>query len=389
MLSGVAQPVGQADDVFASAPSLTSGGTFADWRGQDLRRCDSRSSQVGGNGRLAPRQSACTPHTLIRRNSHDRDSNEPAHGEADEDSAFHRELLGQAHGPALDPGDRCRVRHDESQRRGHASQGAGQEERDHLARSRRRHVPFTRHCRARAARCGRQGGTGVSEATRWREVMGDELPNSDAKRLVELLAAPFEPKEVKFKPQMVKNNRALAAAYIDARLVQDRLDEVLGTENWQDRYKILPDGSVMCRLSLFIAGRWVSKTDVGSPSEQQDAGDRLKAAFSDALKRAAVKFGIGRYLYRLPAVCVDYDPLKKQIVQVPQLPAFAIPKSTKPAAQKPVSALTSTPQAEPAKPEQPKTQLPAQQSTANLPASGQELHRRLKEYDAKLAAQKH
>ena len=48
--------------------------------------------------------------------------------------------------------------------------------------------------------------------------------------------------------------------------------------------------------------------DVGAPSEQPDGGDRLKAAFSDALKRAAVKFGIGRYLYRLPQQWVRLRP---------------------------------------------------------------------------------
>src|SRR5947209_5260869 len=125
-------------------------------------------------------------------------------------------------------------------------------------------------------------------------------PARSVAEITQLLATPFEPTEVKFKPQMVKNNRALAIAYIDARVIQDRLDEVLGTENWQDEYECLPDGSVVCRLQLRLGDRAVTKMDVGSPSEQPDGGDRLKAAFSDALKRAAVKFGIGRYLYRLP-----------------------------------------------------------------------------------------
>jgi hypothetical protein len=126
---------------------------------------------------------------------------------------------------------------------------------------------------------------------------------------------------------MVKNNRCLAMAYIDARLIQDRLDEVLGVENWEDAYKILPDGSVVCRL------RCSSSATGGSPrptSAAERAARRrrpLKAAFSDALKRAAVKFGIGRYLYRLPAQWVDYDPVKKQIAQVPQMPAWAIPEA--------------------------------------------------------------
>lgn len=192
--------------------------------------------------------------------------------------------------------------------------------------------------------------------------------------LAAALAAPFDPKDVKFKPQSVKNNRCLAMAYIDARLIQDRLDEVLGVENWQDRYEILTDGSVMCRLRLNLGGRWITKSDVGSPSEQPDSGDRLKAAFSDALKRAAVKFGIGRYLYRLAAQWVDYDPVKKQIVSPPQLPAFAQPRKTRrPAAER----------AEPRRDEKPE----AAKAHA-LPADGHELHRRLQDYDAKLAAQK-
>src|SRR3954452_5818814 len=147
----------------------------------------------------------------------------------------------------------------------------------------------------------------------------------ELRAITEALSAPFEAKDVKFKPQMVKNNRCLAMAYIDARLIQDRLDEVLGVENWEDAYKILPDGSVMCRLRIKLGERWISKTDVGSPSEQPDGGDRLKAAFSDALKRAAVKFGIGRYLYRLVAQWVDYDPQRRQFVRPPMLPASALP----------------------------------------------------------------
>jgi hypothetical protein len=215
------------------------------------------------------------------------------------------------------------------------------------------------------------------------------------------LSAPFEPKEVKFKPQMVKNNRALAMGYIDARLIQDRLDDVLGVENWQDKYDFLPDGSVVCRLRLKLGGRWITKTDVGSPSEQPDSGDRVKAAVSDALKRAAVKFGIGRYLYRLPAQWVDYDPVKKQLTNLPQLPAFAVPKpkaqpQPQPAAVAPPKAakVASPPMPEPAAEEKPQpvvkeaAKAEGPKSATSLPSNGQELHRRLQEYDAKLASQK-
>lgn len=145
--------------------------------------------------------------------------------------------------------------------------------------------------------------------------------------LADRLSEPFPAAEVKFKPQSVKGNRAVAMAYIDARLVMDRLDQVVGPGHWQDQYRVLEDGSVVCTLALRVDGEWIDKSDVGSLSAQPDAGDRLKAAFSDALKRAAVKWGIGRYLYRLSAQWVDYDPVKKQFTQKPILPFWAIPEA--------------------------------------------------------------
>jgi hypothetical protein len=159
-----------------------------------------------------------------------------------------------------------------------------------------------------------------------------KVDSPEVAALVTALAAPFDPAEVKWKPAMVKGNRALAMCYIDARAVQDRLDEVLSVTGWQDNYEVLADGSVVCRLQLRLAGEWVTKVDVGSTSEQPDAGDRMKAAFSDALKRAAVKFGIGRYLYRLPSQWVDYDPQKKQFVRTPSVPGPAGPQKPKAAA---------------------------------------------------------
>lgn len=157
----------------------------------------------------------------------------------------------------------------------------------------------------------------------------------NANEITAALAEPFDPKDIQWKPQAVKGNRCLAIAYIDARDVQDRLDAVLGVANWQDEYTVLPDGSVTCRLQIKIDGEWVCKMDVGSLSDQSDGGDRLKAAFSDALKRAAVKLGIGRYLYRLDGQWVDYDATKKQITSPPQLPPFALPKSKAPTSGKP------------------------------------------------------
>jgi len=144
--------------------------------------------------------------------------------------------------------------------------------------------------------------------------------------LAEALADPFDPAEVKWKAQATRGERAMAVAYIDARCVMDRLDDVAGVDGWQDVYIVLPGGEVTCRLSVNVVGRWITKEDVGGQSEQPDDGDKMKAAFSDALKRAAVKFGVGRYLYRLPTQWVGYDPQRRQLTVRPELPDWARPR---------------------------------------------------------------
>ena len=185
--------------------------------------------------------------------------------------------------------------------------------------------------------------------------------DSDVREIARALAAPFGENEVKFKPQAVKGNRALALDYVDVRAIMDRLDQVLGVANWQDHYQLLPDNSVMCRLRLRIGGQWITKMDVGGPSEQPDSGDRLKAAFSDALKRAAVKFGIGRYLYRLPQQWADYDPARRQFVSPPRLPDWAqVPKGAR--------------------------SKRSEDRKGGFPADGSELHRRLRDADTELAS---
>jgi hypothetical protein len=199
-----------------------------------------------------------------------------------------------------------------------------------------------------------------------------ERPPADVEAIAQALSAPFDAGEVKFKPAVVSGNRALALAYVDARVIQDRLDDVLGVMGWQDSYRVLPDGSVMCRLRLKIGDQWITKVDVGGQSEQPDGGDRTKAAFSDALKRAAVKFGVGRYLYRLPQLWADYDPHKRQFVRPPTLPASALPAR---AAREPKPARA-----------QPAAKGPKLSAHA-LPANGADLQRRLSDYDARLAAQ--
>ncbi len=206
------------------------------------------------------------------------------------------------------------------------------------------------------------------------------------------LAAPFNPAEVKFKPQTVSGNRALAVPFVDARVIQDRLDEVLGVMGWQDSYECLPDGSVVCRLSIRLGAEWITKMDVGGQSEQPDEGDRRKAAFSDALKRAAVKFGIGRYLYRLKPQWVDYDPQKRQFLRKPNLPQPAATENKAEVAKREVAAGNGRvagviPVAESNEKPKPAPAVEEAKPTRGMPANGPELQRRLYDYDDRLAKQ--
>ncbi len=151
------------------------------------------------------------------------------------------------------------------------------------------------------------------------------IPEPTAAEVQKRLREPFPLADVSFRPTAVKGNRAIALAYLTARAVMDRLDETAGLSNWKTEYVNLVDGNVECRLSVRIAGEWITKADVGNPSEQPDQGDRLKAAYSDSLKRAAVQFGIGRYLYHLKNSWCDYDPAKRAFANTPTLPAWALP----------------------------------------------------------------
>ena len=140
------------------------------------------------------------------------------------------------------------------------------------------------------------------------------------------LAAPFPPEDVKFRPGATNGDKALALAYIDARAVMDRLDQVMGAANWQDSYRAGAAGGVLCRLELRIDGEWIAKED-GADNSDIEA---VKGGISDALRRAGVKWGIGRYLYNLPNI---WHPTEKRgnsvrFIGAPVLPKWALPEGT-------------------------------------------------------------
>lgn len=130
-----------------------------------------------------------------------------------------------------------------------------------------------------------------------------------AQAILEQLKNPFDPKLVKFRPTGGRN-----AAYIDARDVMKRLDDVMGPENWQDNYKDVNDGFV-CELTLRIDGEWITKSNGANRTKVEPT----KGGISNSLKRAAVNWGVGRYLYYLPAYCNGSN--------VDKWPKWALPNS--------------------------------------------------------------
>jgi hypothetical protein len=129
----------------------------------------------------------------------------------------------------------------------------------------------------------------------------------DLTALRNALAAEFPRGQISWRAQSVSNKnpdqpKALALAYIDARDVMNRLDDVVGVGGWQDRYEVFGSKTI-CHLSLLIDGQWVTKADGAGDSDIEAE----KGALSDAFKRAAVKWGIGRYLYDIASPWVPCE----------------------------------------------------------------------------------
>ncbi len=108
------------------------------------------------------------------------------------------------------------------------------------------------------------------------------------------LAAPFPDHQVR-----KRNQGGRTLSYITARLAANRLDEVLGGENWKPEYTETKDG-MKCRIwfRLEPGGEWLWKEDGGGFAGMSTEDDNEKSAYSDSFKRSAVMLGVGRHLYQ-------------------------------------------------------------------------------------------
>ncbi len=133
------------------------------------------------------------------------------------------------------------------------------------------------------------------------------------------LQAPFPPERISWRVGSTTQDkkRGMALAYIDARDVMARLDEVCGIGGWQCRYPHA-NGKTVCEIGIRVRlddgpdmppkpfhFEWVWKADGAGDTDFEAE----KGALSDAFKRAAVRWGIGRYLYDVAAPWVEIEPM--------------------------------------------------------------------------------
>ena len=121
----------------------------------------------------------------------------------------------------------------------------------------------------------------------------------------EKLSAPFDADQVSWRVGSTngEKTKGLALAYLDARDVMERLDLVCGPAGWQSRYPHA-NGKTVCEIGIKCGDEWIWKADGAGDTDVEAE----KGALSDAFKRAAVRWGIGRYLYGLGNTWVELEP---------------------------------------------------------------------------------
>lgn len=139
----------------------------------------------------------------------------------------------------------------------------------------------------------------------------------DARTIQEELSRPFAPEDLEWRIQQAFEEKgcAIAVPYVTNRAIQERLDEVVGPDNWSNEYRPWHGNgkkeAQICGISIYFEGRgWVTKWD---GAEDTDI-EAVKGGLSDSMKRCAVQWGIGRVLYKMNTVWVDIEKRGKSIL---------------------------------------------------------------------------
>lgn len=134
------------------------------------------------------------------------------------------------------------------------------------------------------------------------------MQNTQGYDVLNKLSRPFPAEAISWRVGSLSKDktRGMALAYLDARDVMSRFDSVLGL-NWQCRHTWSDSQKLCCEIGINFNGTWIWRSD-GAGDTNVEAE---KGAFSSAFKRAAVQFGVGRYLYDLPDIWVPLNEWKQ------------------------------------------------------------------------------
>ena len=127
-------------------------------------------------------------------------------------------------------------------------------------------------------------------------------------KLAQQLQAPFPAEDIEWRVQQsgISNSGkpyAMVLAYVTNRAIMNRLDEVFGVYGWQNIYHDIDGKAVECGIKILHPDtkEWIAKYDAADKTDIEST----KGGRSNAMKRAAVQLGIGRYLYNLDSTFAD------------------------------------------------------------------------------------
>lgn len=161
--------------------------------------------------------------------------------------------------------------------------------------------------------------------------------------IMNALKAPFKPEEVQWRigRKTKDKTKGEAMAYVDARAVMDRLDEVVGADKWEVQYIPVDMGmhtrhtykgdeedivkGFLCKIILHLPEGDVTRMDGANCTDFSP----FKGGLSGSFRRTASALGIGRYLYNLPAQWTPIDQWGN-FTETPKLPAWALPEGYTP-----------------------------------------------------------
>ena len=116
------------------------------------------------------------------------------------------------------------------------------------------------------------------------------------------LLSPIRPDEIEWRVQnQTKDGQKLIIVpYVTNRTIMDRFDAQFGWDGWENTFDEVQDGFI-CTITVTVDGHRTSKADAASRTNIE----AVKGGCSDAMKRCAVQFGLGRDLYRYPRVMIE------------------------------------------------------------------------------------